>query len=291
MLRADRLFLTFGTKLENNYLSGLDVSPSIRAAWTPRNRHTFWAAVSRAARTPSRRNTDADVNITVFPGPAGIPAELTLLGNPDERPEHLLAYELGYRAQPAGPLSVDIAVFLNSYSHLATTEPGAPFLVNIPAPAHLVFPLVWDNKMRGTTQGIEVSANWKVTPLWTVSTGYSFLQMHLRTDSGSRDIITASNTEGSSPHHQAQLRSHVSLPGHFVWDVSGYFVGPLSAQQVPSFVRLDTQLSRSLGEKVELSFVGQNLLRDHHLESNDSLTSLNPSQVKRSAYMKVVWRF
>jgi hypothetical protein len=37
--------------------------------------------------------------------------------------------------------------------------------------------------------------------------------------------------------------------------------------------------------------VGENLLRDHHLESNDLLTSLNPTQVKRSAYAKLAWRF
>jgi len=86
-------------------------------------------------------------------------------------------------------------------------------------------------------------------------------------------------------------RSHTDLPSGFAWEVSGYFVGPVPAQRVPSYTRFDTQLSRRLGERVELSLVGQNLIQDHHLESNDSLTSLNPSQVKRSAYMKVSWQF
>ena len=289
-LKPDRVFLTVGSKLENNYFSGFDTAPSARVAWTPNKKNTFWAAVSRADRSPARRNEDADINIAVFPGPGGVPAELRLLGNPEEKSEHVVAYEAGYRAQPAGPFSIDVATFFNDYTDLATTEAGSPFLVVNP-PSHLVLPLVWGNKMHGTTEGVEVSANWKVNDRWTVSPGYALLRMHLHTDPTSQDTTTLPDTEGSSPRHQAQLRSHLNLPGHFVWDASAYFVERLPAQQVPSYTRIDTQLSRQLGERWEFSLVGQNLLRDQHLESNDVLTSLNPTQAKRSAYAKIVWRF
>jgi iron complex outermembrane receptor protein len=291
VLKPDRVFLTAGAKLENNYYTGWDLDPSARVAWTPSKRHSFWAAVSRAARTPSRREEDADINIAVFPGPGGVPAALTLLGNSDEKSEHVVAYEAGYRAQPAGPFSIDIATFFNTYTDLATTETGSPFLVASPAPAHFVFPLVWGNKMHGTSDGIEVSADWKVNHRWALSPGYTLLQVHLRADVTSQDTTTAADTEGSSPRHQAQLRSHLVLPSRFVWDVSGYFVERLPAQHVSSYTRLDTQFSRQLGERLELSLVGQNLLRDRHLESNDALTSVNPTLVKRSAYAKFTWRF
>jgi iron complex outermembrane recepter protein len=99
------------------------------------------------------------------------------------------------------------------------------------------------------------------------------------------------DTEGSSPRHQAQLRSHLDLTRGFVWDASGYFVERLPAQEVPSYFRVDTELSRRLGEQLEFSLVGQNLIRDHHLESDDMLTSLNPTQVKRGAYAKIAWHF
>lgn len=289
-LKPDRVFLTVGSKLENNYFSGFDTAPSARVAWTPNKKNTFWAAVSRADRSPARRNEDADINIAVFPGPGGVPTELRLLGNPEEKSEHVVAYEAGYRAQPAGPFSIDVATFFNDYTDLATTEAGSPFLVVNP-PSHLVLPLVWGNKMHGTTEGVEVSANWKVNDRWTVSPGYALLRMHLHTDPTSQDTTTLPDTEGSSPRHQAQLRSHLNLPGHFVWDANAYFVERLPAQQVPSYTRIDTQLSRQLGERWEFSLVGQNLLRDQHLESNDVLTSLNPTQAKRSAYAKIVWRF
>ena len=290
-LKPDRVFLTLGTKLENNYLSSFDVAPTVRVAWTPESTRTFWAALSRADRSPARRNTDADINVAVFPGPGGTPAELTLFGNPNQKSEHVIAYEAGYRAQPRGPLSVDVALFFNDYSDLASTEPGTPFPVNNDGPPHLVIPLVWANKIHGYTDGVEVSANWKARDWWTLSPGYALLQMHLHTDATSQDTTTVPDTEGSSPRHQAQLRSHINLPGGFGWDVTGYFVESLPAQQVPSYTRLDTLLSRRLGERLGLSLVGQNLLRDRHLESNDALTSLNPSQPKRSGYVKLTWQF
>ena len=149
-----------------------------------------------------------------------MPAELTLLGNPAEKSEQVVAYEAGYRAQPKGPFSADLAAFFNTYTNLATTESGSPFLVVNPPPAHLVFPLVWGNEMNGTTVGIEVSGNWKVNDHSMSSPGYALLQMHLHTNPTSRDTTTLADTEGSGPRHQAQLRSHLKLPWRFVWDAT-----------------------------------------------------------------------
>jgi outer membrane receptor for monomeric catechols len=68
-------------------------------------------------------------------------------------------------------------------------------------------------------------------------------------------------------------------------------VGALPAQFIPSYTRLDTQLTWRLAERLELSLTGQNLLRDHHPEFNDQFQSVNTSQTKRSAYAKLTWRF
>jgi iron complex outermembrane recepter protein len=145
--------------------------------------------------------------------------------------------------------------------------------------------------MRGTTQGVEASVNWKVTHRWTLSPGYSFLKMNLHTDATSLDTLSVANTEGSNPNHQAQLRSHVELPRGFSWDANAYFVDSLPVQPVPSYTRLDTQVGWRLAERVELNLVGQNLLQDHHGEFNDFLQSVNSSLVKRSAYAKITWQF
>src|SRR5438552_12649467 len=145
--------------------------------------------------------------------------------------------------------------------------------------------------MRGTTQGVEASLNWQVTRRWTLNPGYSFLNMNLHTDPTSLDMTSVENTEGSNPQHQAQLRSHMELFRGFSWDANAYFVGSLPVELVPSYTRLDMQVSWRLAERTELNLVGQNLLQDHHEEFNNFLQSVNSSLAKRSAYVKLTWQF
>ena len=152
-------------------------------------------------------------------------------------------------------------------------------------------PIVLDNQLYGTTAGVEASVNWKVTRRWTLNPSYSFLETNLHTDPSSQDTRSVDDAAGSNPSHQAQLRSHLELSRGISWDANAYFVGALPAQLVPSYTRLDTQLSWRLAERVELSLVGQNLLKDHHEEFSDVLQSVNSSLVKRSAYAKFTWQF
>jgi iron complex outermembrane receptor protein len=286
-LKSDRVALYVGSKFENDYFTGFDLEPSARLAWTPSNRRTFWAAISRANRTPTRRDVGLDAALAVLPGPT----ELVLLGNPNIKSEHVIAYEVGYRAEPTDRVSLDVAVFFNSYHGLASFEPAPSFFDSNSVPSLLVVPIVMGNKVSGTTQGVEASLNWKVTHRWKLSPGYSFLKMNLHTNPASLDTVSVANTEGSNPDHQAQLRSHAELPRGFSWDANAYFVDGLPVQPVPSYTRLDTQVTWRLAERIELNLVGQNLLHDHHAEFNDFLQSVNSSLVKRSAYAKITWQF
>jgi outer membrane receptor protein involved in Fe transport len=115
--------------------------------------------------------------------------------------------------------------------------------------------------------------------------------MYLHTDTTSQDTTVAQHTEGSSPRHQAHLRSHLELDRGLAWDMNVYFVGSLPAQQISSYTRMDTQLTWRIAERLQFSAVGQNLLSDHHAESNDTFTSVNSSQVKRGAYVKLTFQF
>jgi outer membrane receptor protein involved in Fe transport len=150
---------------------------------------------------------------------------------------------------------------------------------------------VFGNLLYGTTEGGEVSANLKLTDRWTLSPSYAFLEMHLHTKPSSQDTSSIAESEGSSPKHQAKLRSHIELSHGFSWDASANFVSALPIQGVASYTRIDTQLRWKFAERAEISVVGQNLLQDHHLESFDALTLVNSSLIKRSAYAKLVWHF
>jgi iron complex outermembrane receptor protein len=286
-LKPDRVDLYIGSRIEDSYFSGFDYEPSARLAWTPSNRRTFWGAISRASRTPTQRDVGIDAVLAAIPGPA----EVTLFGNPNIQSEHVIAYQLGYRAQLTGRLSIDLTVFLNNYHDLVSAAILPSFFDPNSAPPVLVHPESFGNQMYGMTDGVEASVKWKATSRWTLSPGYSFLEMHLHTQSNSPDSTSVMDAQGSNPVHQAQLRSRVELSNSFTWDTNAYYVGPLPAQFVPSYTRVDSQLTWHLKERAALSIIGQNLLQDHHVEFNDQFQSVNSSQLKRSAYAKLTWRF
>lgn len=286
-LKRDRVNLYAGTKLENSYFTGFDLQPSIRLAWTPGARHTFWGAISRASRTPTRRDEGLNAALAALPGPS----ESALLGNTNFKAEHVIAYEMGYRAQPGERLSLAASFFFNDYHDLESIEPEPPFFNANSIPPLLVLPQVLSNKLHATTDGVEGYLRWRVIKRWTVSPGYSLLQMHVHHDPASQDAVSIQDIQGSSPAHQAQLRSHLELSRRIGWDLNAYFVDRLRAAPVPSYTRLDTQMSWRFGESGAFTLVGQNLLQDHHFEFNDFLQSVNSTQIKRSAYARITWRF
>jgi len=296
-LVPERLFLTLGTKLEHNDYTGFEVMPSVRASWSPSDRHMVWVAVSKALRAPSRNDTNLVLNIGEFPGPGNTPTLLRLLGNPRFQDERLIAYEAGYRTMLTKRFSIDVAAYFNDWDNLQTTEPSVSFFETTPMPAHEVQTLTYENLIHGETHGIEITANWKVREWWSINTGFAFAREHLHTDPKSADTQTAAFAEGGSPDYAIELRSHTDLRRRLTWDVSAYFVdklseqGPLSNLVIPSYTRLDSGLTWKLGERFSVSVVGQNLLKDHHMEFEDLNGSMQSGQMKRSGYAKLTWQF
>jgi iron complex outermembrane recepter protein len=286
----DRVYFTAGVKLEHNHFSGFGVQPDARIAWLANDKNTFWAAISRALRTPDRI-AEVRFNETVFPGPGGLPVLVSSFGNPRQENEVLRAEEFGYRAQLAKHVSLDLTAFYNSYSHLESNETGTPFLESSPPPEHLVQPINSANLLYGETHGAELAMNWKPTARWTISPGYTYLQVHIYRSAASNDTSTAPSINGKSPREQAQLRSHLELSPHWEWDASAYFVGRLPAEQLPSYTRLDTGLTWHLSKKLSFRVVGQNLLRQLHVEFDDSEDGTAVSEVKRSVYAQFTREF
>jgi iron complex outermembrane receptor protein len=229
-------------------------------------------------------------NEAVLPNPGGPPILESVFGSKQQDVD-VLATEVGYRTQISEPLSLDLTGFYNSYTHVSSSEVGALFVEADPSPVHLVLPIFLANLLHGEGYGAEAVANWKPVSRWTLSPGFSYLQLHVHADPTSTDTTSAAAVEGSSPREQAQLRSHVELTRRWAWDTSVYFVGRLPALQIPSYTRLDTSVTWQPRERLSFSVAGQNLLQDHHVEFNSSSQIVLSSLVKRSVYAKVVWRF
>jgi len=288
-LAPDRLHLTLGAKLDHNSFTGYELQPTGRLLWTPNSRHSLWGSVSRAVSLPSRTTTGMRLNIAAFPGSRGSFNLLALVGNPQSKAEELLAHELGYRIQPSKRLFVDVATFYNQYDRLITLEPAVPFFEQTPAPAHLVIPLRFDNKIRGEAYGTELAATFHPNSRWKVSGSYSWLKMQLHRELSSGDT-TAENQEGDSPAYQWGLRSQLTLPRNLELDTAWYFVSKLRHQNVPSYHRVDARLGWRLSEGLDLSVGIQNGLDPRHAEFGSGDGSF-ASQVKRTAYARFTWRF
>jgi iron complex outermembrane recepter protein len=290
-LIPDRLYLTAGTKLERNSYSGFAPIPSVRASYEFSDRRMAWAAISRAVRTPATLDVSARFNVAGFAGSDGTPGLISIFGNPHAKDEGLTSYEAGYRETIGSRLSVDLAAYYNDYDNQLSTEPAAPFFEISPPPAHIVLPSIMRNLIYGETHGVELAVNWKLTPRWTVTPSYDFERIHMHREAASQDLTTGLDTEGSDPHQHAGLRSRVDLPHRMDWNTAVYFTGRLLSQGVPSYTRLDSNLSWRWTEQVSFSLVGENLLKAQHLEFVDSAGATNSTLIRRSWYAKVTWHF
>jgi iron complex outermembrane receptor protein len=287
---AQTLSLTLGSKFEHNAYTGFEYEPSAQLVWTPTKRHSVWGSVARAIRQPARADTQIRIDQSTFPLPGGLGFGLVVVsGNPHPQAEQLHDFEIGYRSQINRGVSLAIATFSSFYRHLQTNEPGTPFFTLEPGPPHLVVPLMFDFKAHAHTYGAEAFINWSVNNHWKLSPGYSLLHISVLGDPTSLDP-TIGRLAGRSPKHQYQLRSSLNLRRNVDWDSSMAYVSRLATGSIRSYTRVDTRLGWLLGEFVEVSVTGQNLLSPGHFEFADGAL-VGHTLVERSVFGKVSWRF
>ena len=279
-----RLRLTLGTKLEHNDRTGTELQPNVRLLWHADARHTFWAAVSKAVRTPSEVEINGRVvtaSIPLEPPPAP-PAETTITGNPEQQAEILVAYEAGYRAQPTDTLSIDIAAFFNDYDRLNSYEAGA-------TPLNTRF----GNSLEARAAGFETTVEWKLSEWWQLQASYSHLDLDAGPDRSGRNAANIAAIEGFSPEHQYSLRSSMELGEQWQLDLWAYGASTLTGfAPVPDlnaggYTSLNLRIARRLGRKLQLAVYGRDLLESRQLQFAGDLTV--PVAIERSVYAELVW--
>ncbi len=280
-LVPDRLILTLGSKLEYNTYSGFEYQPSGRLLWSPTSRQSVWAAISRAVRTPDAFERDTTL-LAKLPGTTGETAEIA--PNTDIDSETVLAYELGYRAQVTDTVALDTAAFYNDYTKISILVPSSSALI----------PLIFDNKMRGKSYGIEFGGTWKPVDWWQIRTAYTLQQIQLHAQPGLAANLTSLYDASSkeTPHNQLFLQSSWDLPHHVQVDLIGRYVERTggftgTTEGIPSFITVDARLAWKPRENLEVSVVGQNLLDNHHSEFAGA-----PSvELRRGVYGQVAYHW
>jgi iron complex outermembrane receptor protein len=261
---SDHVRLTLGSKFEHNDYTGFEVQPSGRLAWTI-GRHTVWAAISRAVRTPSRFDRDLFF-------PASPP--FIFAGGPNFDSESLISYELGFRVRPHPQVFFSLATFVNDYDDIRSTSPAPPFIT--------------ENNVEGRIYGAELEATWQAAAWWRLMAGSTLLREDLHVKPGQADLNDGRG-ETFDPKGQFQVRSSLSLPRDIEFDLWARYVGQLADlgrgfDVVPDYLTLDTRLGWSPIPNLDLAIVGQNLLDRQHVEFGSRL-------IERSVYGKATWRF
>ncbi|MET0988961.1 MAG: TonB-dependent receptor [Steroidobacteraceae bacterium] len=283
---SDVLHITFGSKVEHNDFSGVEIQPSVRAAWRVAPDHILWAAIARAVRVPTRIERDIAVDAS---NPTDDPV-FRLLGNDDFDAEELLAYELGHRWQARDNVFIDAAVFYNSYDNLATLELSTPFAATS---GQVVIPLRNENQMDGVARGLETQLTYALLPSLRLTASYTYVDLEL--DPSGLDLNRGAFLEGSTPKHQFTLRSQWDLPAGWQLDAQWRHLSDIESMPeivdgtgIDGYSELDVRVAWRASEQFELALVGRNLLHDHHTEFG---VPEDRGAIEQSAYAKVTWTF
>ena len=281
------VWLTAGSKFEHNAYTGFEFEPSAQLLWTLTPKQAIWTSAARAIRQPSRIDSGILYDVAVIPGNPFLVTQTT--GNPKIRAERLNDFEAGYRGQLTPRLNLDLTVFSGFYRDLEVSIPQKPIFTANPGPPHLVLPVQFENGTRAHSYGTEIFLNSNITNRWRLSPGYSMIHVSAKLDAG----IPSAGVQvlrGHAPEHQFQFRSFLNLPHRLEWDHTLAYVGAVQNGYVPRYVRLDTRLGWPVGESVELSVTGKNLLQPRHLEFPNEY-GLDRTQIERSVYAKITWWF
>ena len=283
------LYLTLGAKVEDNDITGVEAQPSARLLWQPDADHSFWAAVSRAVRTPARFERNSVLHVTAFEGGPDTTGVVRISGNPDIKAEELLAWELGYRGRLDDNLSFDVATFLNQYDCLRMLSSGTPFIEMMPDRL-MVVPSSYDNQASADAYGVEASIIWQALPNWQLKTSYTWVKFDLDL-SMMVPGASVSSINGDFPEHQFQLHSRYDLSDRWQFDSSLYHVARQANGSAPAYTRLDLRLGWQPSDSFEASLSLQNVLDDKHPEFNTVTNGSRSNEVPRSVALKLAWRW
>lgn len=281
----NRLTFQAGAKLEHNSYSGFEVQPNARLLFRATPNQTFWLAATRALRTPTRLEEDIELDRLAVPG--ALPIFVRISGNRNFEPETLVSYEAGYRRLFSPQLYVDIAVYRARYDKLLGVSTATTFVETTPPPPRLIFDFPLANVSQGHGTGAEIAPDFRLSNWWRLRASYSYLNLNLRPRLGFNDNGISIMFEGSSPRHQVRTQTSLDLPRGFELDLFHRFVDTLKAAPIDAYHSVNLRAGWRYRD-IDISVVGENLLRPHHLESSSSST-LSPVENKRNIFVRLTW--
>jgi iron complex outermembrane receptor protein len=125
-----------------------------------------------------------------------------------------------------------------------------------------------------------------VTDWWRLQVAYSYLQMQVH-----HNTLLDPDDEGRNPRHQLSLRSQLDLPGNVQFDGAVRYVDNLPALNIGNYLVMDLRLAWYPWKNLELAIIGRDLLDSRHPEFAPSNVAVLQTEVERSVFGKITWRF
>lgn len=286
----ETLLATVGIKFEDGELADQEYQPSVRLAWNPHSDFTWWWAISRATRIPSRSEVAMVLRV---PLPGYLNPLLTdptpfyigeVNGSEHFGSESVYAYETGARLQATPKLFIDIATYINEYRDMRSYE-----TIPVPAGDKADFAFEYANGSLGRSEGVELAADYKPTAVWRLKCAYSYFNF----DSRSNESIVNQNAqpfEFTSPQNQAYLTSYHELGDRWQYDWTLKHVDELYKGFIPEYTDVDMRLAWHANPQLTVSVLGRDLFDSARLEYVDTNYGPVYTEIQRSIYLQVEWR-
>jgi iron complex outermembrane recepter protein len=253
-LIPNRLLASVGVRIDYNSFSHFEFQPSFRFLFTPSARQSFWMALSRAVRVPSRMDRDMRIDNGAQVMPA-FPVNVQVYGSPSLVAEVERSAEAGYRVQSGQRWSADASVFWSYYTQLGAL--ALPKQLQIRWVDHT--PTFWtrptgQNAGTGRSYGGETSGTWQVTAQWRLLPSYSYLNETGWLPPGYAWLLSV-----SSPRHQGFVRSQFDLSRTLQFDLMARARSRNMPFNLPGALLADARLGWRPRRDVEFSVSVQNL--------------------------------
>jgi len=264
-LIEDSLFLTIGSKFEENDYTDHESQPNMKLGYQYDADTFFWGSLSKAISIPSRTQSDAYLDFNAFNNfcsPSFGFTDDPELGciipiNSSELEANVLyAKELGYRQKFNNRVTIDNTIFLHDYRQ----NPGGTHRTDY----------VW---------GYEGVINYKVNPVWALEASWTY---HRGKDKLTDKEIT------NIPRNTGFLSSYYTLNENIDLDLSYYYTG--HTRNSDRINRVDFRLGYRPTKFVELSLIGTNLFDSKHTENNPDANRAN-TNIERAIIGKISFQF
>lgn len=330
-LSPDKLKLGLGARADKTSRNGTNYAFNTTLLWTPTRTDSAWLKLAQAPRTSARAERDisilAQAMVTQRSG-FNIPV-ITYVNGGKMGTEMSRGAEIGYRKQFSTTFNADINAYRYrlsnlrsgsqtgmfgcspllaptipvdaaacSYFGLATAFPGTAVIFNTTQTT---------NGGSGWNDGIELSADWLISPVWRLQLSYSWSTLRMDRHSDASIDADGEIAERAHPRHVASLRSQWNVSANQQFDVwlrgsSGFdrlklvdtvpnATGAPTFDRVAGYVTLDLRYAYRWNKDLEFALIGRNLIGRHRVEYYSDYIPTTATEIAPSILLTTRWSF